>query len=267
MFEQERHVGNALETKMRNLEGTVGRLQNDFRSRLDFIEERLANGSGVAAGFDDRLDALERDFSTNSFKVQGAFESLSSRATQLGEELANMPTPEELHAAVRRLQDLSDSTTAGIEILRTKSNEHVEFASCVQASLDAFEQRMLACEGSVGQLKSGLGECVRVARVQNLEDKMNRCVVSVWGRDHDISRDMQPLVSRVDAGEDRVTELKAGVAQDVRVIQESIFRVRKEVADVFSQCVELQKDISSKADVAHTHERLVSSDGQVSFVI
>eukprot|EP00435_Cladocopium_sp_Y103_P014433 s1926_g3.t1 len=101
------------------------------KSPRKLFDETLQQTSQQSFTLEHRLSNLEHERETGSRSTRNAFESLGARVTELGVEVAELPTLKEMQAT---WQQLAQSLESCEKILRA---EHQEALSCLSSRLEA----------------------------------------------------------------------------------------------------------------------------------
>ncbi|CAL1158072.1 unnamed protein product, partial [Cladocopium goreaui] len=150
-------VGNGLTSEL----GQQSRLMKLF-------DETLQQTSQQNFTLEHRLSNLEHERETGSRSTRNAFESLGARVTELGVEVAELPTLKEIQAT---WQQLAQSLESCERILRA---EHQEALSCLSSRMEA----------ALGNLQKDASMC---------HENLNHCRQDVTSLQRQIWEDDSPV--------------------------------------------------------------------------
>lgn len=268
-----------MESQLRRLRKTVeeqgselARLSSELgqQSRLmKLFDETLQQTSQQSFTLEHRLSNLEHERETGSRSTRNAFESLGARVTELGVEVAELPTLKEMQAT---WQQLAQSLESCEKILRA---EHQEALSCLSSRMEA----------ALGNLQKDTSMCY---------ENLNHCRQDVTSLQRQIWEDDSPLatpppqapsepvtapastvgaVGAVGAAVPTVTLVRrlkeaegklSGLDDRGKLEREELLHQLQRKANQ-KDFEDLQKVVAGKSEKGHTHDCLISADGSVTF--
>lgn len=237
---------------------------------MKLFDETLQQTSQQSFTLEHRLSNLEHERETGSRSTRNAFESLGARVTELGVEVAELPTLKEMQAT---WQQLAQSLESCEKILRA---EHQEALSCLSSRLEAAlgnlqkdtsmcYENLTSCRQDVTSLQRQIWEddspveatVVLPPQVTPSEP------VTAMASTTSVAAARAPgvtLVKRLKVAEDKLSCLddRGKVEREELLHQLQLKANQKDFED-------LQKVVAGKSEKGHTHDCLVSADGSVTF--
>lgn len=271
-----------MEGQLRRLRKTVeeqgselARLTSELgqQSRLmKLFDETLQQTSQQNFTLEHRLSNLEHERETGSRSTRNAFESLGARVTELGVEVAELPTLKEIQAT---WQQLAQSLESCERILRAEQQEAL---SCLSSRMEA----------ALGNLQKDASMCYE--NLNHCRQDVTSLQRQIWEDDSPVQATPPPsqvaplvqlapsepvtamasagapvkapitLVKRLKEAEDKLSCLddRGKVEREGLLHQLQLKANQKDFED-------LQKVVAGKSEKGHSHDCLISADGSVTF--
>mmetsp|Transcript_37755 Transcript_37755/g.74936 ORF Transcript_37755/g.74936 Transcript_37755/m.74936 type:complete len:288 (+) Transcript_37755:161-1024(+) len=272
-----RNLGQRLTALAEELRTGIGGFNGEqaaMRRRVGRIEEAIRQTAEQQVALDERLSVLERNHAAGDKATAKAMESHSQRITELGVELAMWPPAAEVQAVFYRLDQLlvdSDWLTAHIDL---PSDSVQPCRSGLGATLYSLDASMKQCRMECDAMK----ECQQ--QTTALESKwrtdVDECNTQIQQGLLALGGSLRTQTEEAQRDLGRLAEHVFGFGRDLQATGEvalvtRLFTVEKQLEGVQS-CLGTKADshdtllrLAAKADVVHTHDRLVSADGSSVF--
>eukprot|EP00927_Polykrikos_kofoidii_P063107 TRINITY_DN57931_c0_g1_i1.p1 TRINITY_DN57931_c0_g1~~TRINITY_DN57931_c0_g1_i1.p1 ORF type:complete len:295 (+),score=61.45 TRINITY_DN57931_c0_g1_i1:115-999(+) len=281
-----------LSKQLSELQESVAKVQIDARKRVADVTQKAIERHGE---LEARLEKLEYELQTSVKANEKALDGLSQRVTELGVEVAEMPEGKHIHVALERLE----RAEGRIATLHTASDAHTAHFQEVKTALTASCEHLIAritstFEGLVVRADAADKQTEGLAvRVESVERGVTRCqqddetaqrrleVASEELREdcrRDIERSQEFCRVENRRSLDALTAMLLGETGDLSAstpggqlsLAARVSAAERRI-DSLARCKaereEVLRDLASKAELAHTHDRLVSTDGSVTFAL
>eukprot|EP00929_Paragymnodinium_shiwhaense_P108823 TRINITY_DN75164_c0_g1_i1.p1 TRINITY_DN75164_c0_g1~~TRINITY_DN75164_c0_g1_i1.p1 ORF type:complete len:252 (-),score=68.83 TRINITY_DN75164_c0_g1_i1:77-832(-) len=244
-------VESALQRRLDELDAKMASLA----SLTGWLDSWRGQTEGRLTVLDQRLESLEKRVGSEKAKQDRRLEALASQLTNLGEEVAQLPTTDTLQQ--QREHDLRGTAKALDGLSQRLSEVGVELATLpLGAELHGALQKLdeIVVSAAAASVVAELCQTVEVSRC-----RLDRLHVEVFG-----------AAASEGACKALAEEAHAGVSASVVTLQERVKLAehRLDGLDISKVSVEdLTMQLANKADAAHHHDRLVSQDGSVTFQV
>jgi len=272
-----RNVGQRLSALAEELRTGIGGVNGELaamRRRVGRIEEAIRHTAEQQLTCEERLSVLERSHAAGGKATAKALESHSQRITELGVELAMWPPAAEVQAVFYRLDQLlvdSDWLAAHVDMPSDLVQPCRSGFGAMLYSLDAMlkqcrmecdasmkecQQEMVALENKFhtdtdecnAQCREGLAVCGSLrAQTEEAQRDLGRLAEHIFGAVRNLP----------ESGETALVTRLLTLEKQLAGVQHCLGK-KADSRDVLQR-------LAAKADVVHSHDRLVSADGSSVF--
>ncbi|CAJ1392389.1 unnamed protein product [Effrenium voratum] len=223
------------------------------------LDESLQQTSQQTCSLEYRLSNLEHEREVQQRSTRSAFESLGARVTELGLEVAELPTAEEIKDGFRQLEHSIACCEAQ---LRQELGEAMrQLSVTTEASLSHLRKDSDLCRRDLDVLHRQLwGDEIPSApkALEQTEPSALAAEITVRAPSQALPA-LPPLAKRLGQAEDRLHALDhRNKAQHEEVIQRLALKADEE---------DMIRQMARKSDLGHTHDCLVSADGSSTFAL
>ncbi|CAK8994884.1 unnamed protein product [Durusdinium trenchii] len=247
---QLRRLRKSVEEQSQELARLLSELGQQSRV-VKLLDETLQQTSQQTITLEHRLSNLEHERETSSRSTRSAFESLGARVTELGVEVAELPTAREMQAS---WQQLAQSVETSERVLRAEQQEALQSLSCrLEATRwpGTSSQDSDHCRQDVTSLQMQILEDLAEQQRQDITEPVAVVAAPVVA---------VPLVKRL-----RVAEEKLSSLDNYNKVEHECLQQRIDLKASQADLEAVQKELARKAELGHTHDCLVSADGSVTF--
>ncbi|CAE7783738.1 unnamed protein product [Symbiodinium pilosum] len=278
----------------------IARLTSELgqQSRLvKLLDENLQQTSQQTFALEYRLSNLEHERETNQRSTRMAFESLGARVTELGIEVAELPTAKEMKDTWRQLeqsvtslehqlrQDMDGRLEALNVELKGLGGRHEDVHSGLRKDAGEIRQDLDGCRQDIASLLRHLWGDELPARAVCLDERLDKPQVPACQQMQEQMepRTLQtptepttlqcqnqyraapagtagvPLVPRLKQAEDRLSAMDGSRKADYENLLQRL--------ELKADSEEMTKCLATKSDISHTHDRLISADGSATFAL
>jgi len=277
---QLRRLRKNVEEQSQQIERLISELGQQSRL-VKLLDENLQQTSQQTFALEYRLSNLEHERDTSQRSTRMAFESLGARVTELGIEVAELPTAKEIKDTWSQLE-------------RSLATLEQNIRSDMDGRTEALDQELKSTEVRLEAKNSGLQQDAAGIRkdVDGCRQDIESLLRHLWGDDLplravcDEPRPSQaelqtptepttlsvgpaaqyraaaaglPLVPRIRQAEERLSAVDDSRKANYEDILQRI--------ELKADSSEMKKSLAAKSDVGHTHDRLVSADGSATFAL
>lgn len=275
-----------LAAEVRMLKKTVSSMhkeQEALRRQVERLDVTAKESGEHYIDLEERVGGLERERSSFARSMTNFTESLSARVTELGVEVVQFPPAQDLHEALRQLEVLAEASDRldgrvqkgeqALEVALEQTRSDIIARTCSQNSELAkhFEENFGGLHSKAEELGARCdGLATDVQALRGRAGSYERCVeTKVDKAEHDL---IVARCSSVSATLEALSQHVEAVAKDLHGHLETkaglndVQQLRKDIS-VKAEYNEMLQLLSFKADVNHTHDRLVALDGSATFAI
>ncbi|CAE8647271.1 unnamed protein product [Polarella glacialis] len=244
--------------------------------------ELLHEATQQWVSLEDRIAGLERERETSARASRNNLDSIATRVTELGVEVAQMPTTLEVQDGLMQLEQLVTASEARTrETFRESLDQRLETLQ-VDTSLKLSEC-IEGCSKEIQGCILDLGYCREHS--DSCRRDISGLLRQIWGDEglacdsaakEGASATQSPMAAEarsvppmVPTGDEQLPQLRRGEAS----LASRLALAEHEVA-ALSEHMALKADLedvvhrlATKAEAGHVHDRLVSADGSASFVL
>eukprot|EP00913_Durusdinium_trenchii_P000684 g637.t1 len=164
---QLRRLRKSVEEQSQELARLLSELGQQSRV-VKLLDETLQQTSQQTITLEHRLSNLEHERETSSRSTRSAFESLGARVTELGVEVAELPTAREMQAS---WQQLAQSVETSERVLRAEQQEALQSLSCrLEGTLAGLRQDSDHCRQDVTSLQMQILEDLAEQQRQDITE-------------------------------------------------------------------------------------------------